>query len=691
MYTSVCRSLALAFSSVLLASATALAQPVWTFRLIVAVEKQTAAYYEKTLSKPIGEIVREQIATVNKNFNSSSAFKGIYAFRADSIYVFSGSVGEVVFRSQPAYDYSIVINGFSDNQIGGGWYGEYRTIYHSWPWNYFDGPFAGTATDGLTHEFGHARGAIDIYGLRVEGKNNPVNLETFEPVNSIMNYPYGNITWDEHTTNLLNTTGGQPVEGEKYITDAFPDTMGIQVVDAQGRPLKNTVLTVYPVNWFSYSVTNTPILTAKTTDNGRFQFSSNPYQPDTKDYPWHIRYCNFLVKAVLNSDTVYTWIPLYDVQNAYFKKGSKAAYNAQVVFPVSPAAIKIGSLSVGTGFCAGSVLVVPFASNGSFEKDNVFTLQLSDAAGSFTNPTTLGRAIGDTVSAVSGTLPFAAGTRYRLRISSSNPVVFSGEVPVIIKSAPAAPEVQSLTVCQYSVPPALQATGFNLRWYTGSPNGAGTTVAPSVNTERAGKINYFVTQTGNGCEGPRATLEVDVRPLATATITGSQTILQGQPASLLVTLSGDGPWSFAYRDSTAAGPGTVQTIQTSVSSYTLSVKPVQSTAYHLTRVSNGCGDGVLAGSAVVVAVIPLLAIEEPLEALVIYPVPTAATLTVQIPGLSPKKSATLRLTTETGTLMMQREATNECLTINIGTYPAGTYVLHVYVGSRVVSKRILKL
>ncbi|ADB36554.1 T9SS type A sorting domain-containing protein [Spirosoma linguale] len=691
MYTSLRRLLVLTFGSVLLASATALSQPVWTFRLIVAVEKQTADYYEKALSKPIKQIVREQLTAVNKNFNSSSAFRGVYAFRADSIYVFSGSVREVVFRSQPAYDYSIVINGFSDNQIGGGWYGSYRTIYHSWPWNYFDGPFASTATDGLTHEFGHARGAIDIYGLRVEGKNNPVNQETFEPVNSIMNYPYGNIIWDEHTTNLLNATGGQSVEGEKYITDAFPDTIGIQVTNAQGRPLKNAVVTVYPVNWFSYSVTDTPILTAKTTANGIVQFSSNPYQPATKDYPWHIRYCNFLVKAVLNSVTVYTWMPLYDVQNVYFRKGARAAYNAQIVFPALPVTLKIGNLSVGTGFCPGSVLAVPFTTNGSYEKDNVFTLQLSDTAGSFTNPTTIGRAAGDTVSAVSGTLPVAAGTRYRLRIGSSNPVVFSDEVPIIIKSAPAAPEVQSLTVCQYSSPPALQAIGFNLRWYTGTPDGAGTTVAPPVNTEQAGKINYYVTQTGNGCEGPKATLEVDVRPLATATITGSQTILQGQPASLKVTLSGDSPWSFSYRDSTTAGPGTVQTIQTSATSYTVAIKPVQSTAYYLTSVSNGCGRGILAGSAAVVTVIPLLAMEEPPGDVVIYPVPAAATLTVQIPGLSSKKPATLRLTTETGTIVMEQETTREHSILNVSTYPAGMYVLQVYVGSQVVSKRVVKL
>jgi hypothetical protein len=658
--------------------------------LIVAVEKQTADYYEKTQAKPIRQIVDEQIKTVNANFNSSAGFRGIYNFRADSIYVFSGSVAEVVFRSQPAFDYRIVIDGFSTNQIGGGWYGSYRTIYHSWPWNYFDGPFAKTATDGLTHEFGHARGAIDIYGLRVDGKNNPVSQETFEPMKSIMNYPYGNITWDEHTTNLLNSTAGSPITGEKYITEAFPDTIAIKVVNARRRAIKNAMVAVYPVNWFSYSVTDTPILTAKTDNNGIYQFLSNPYQPATNNFPWHIRYGNFLIKAVVNSVTVYTWMPLYDVQNTYFKKGAKSAYMAELVFPATPVTLQISSLSTGTGFCSGSLLNVPFTTNGSFEKDNVFTLQLSDAAGNFTNSTSIGRATGDTVSVVSGTLPFAVSTRYRLRISSSNPVVFSNEVPIIIKSAPSAPEVQSLTICQNSSPPPLQATGYNLRWYTDNSGAPGTTTAPVINTEPPGKITYYVTQTGNGCEGPKAMLEVDIRPVPMATIAGSQTILQGQSATLQVSLTGDAPWTFSYRDSTASGQSNEQTVQTSAPSYTLSVKPVQSTAYYLTSVRNGCGNGVLAGRSVNVMVIPLLVIEEPATAVSIYPIPAAATLTVQIPGQLSKNSATIRLITETGMVLLQQETTKEFSTLDVSPYPAGLYMLQVQVGNRLIAKKVMK-
>lgn len=171
------------------------AKPIWTFSMVVAVEKQTATHYEQAYHKPIDQIVREQIATVNANFNRGLTFKGVYNFQVDSIYVFSGAASTEVFRAHPHVSYNLVIDGkFTEPTVGGGWYGNVQTIYHSWNWDFLDGPFAQSATDGLTHEFGHSRGGVDIYGMRVEGSKNPINTTTFEPISSIMNYPYGNIT-----------------------------------------------------------------------------------------------------------------------------------------------------------------------------------------------------------------------------------------------------------------------------------------------------------------------------------------------------------------------------------------------------------------------------------------------------------------------------------------------------------------
>ncbi|RRB00009.1 putative Ig domain-containing protein [Larkinella rosea] len=327
-------------AALLLVSNVALSQTIWRFSVVVAVEKQTAEFYQNMLSKPIRQIVLEQMATVNANFNNGTGhFNGVYDFRVDSLYVFDGDAGIEVSRPHPKYQYGLVIDGaFTPNNLGGGWWGDRQVIYHKWTWStvFNSGPFGPGATDGLTHEFGHARGGIDIYGMRVEGSKNPVNGQTFEPVNSIMNFPYGNIVWDEYTTHLLNsTTDTGPIVGDDWILRPFPKAIAIRAVDNKGQPVSNVILEVFPMEWFSYAVSPTPILKAATGANGIYPFATNPYGPGSLNYPWHIRYPNFLVKATYNSEVVYKWMPLYDAQNVYFRDGYNSTYNAEIVLPVS--------------------------------------------------------------------------------------------------------------------------------------------------------------------------------------------------------------------------------------------------------------------------------------------------------------------------------------------------------------------
>jgi hypothetical protein len=100
--------------------------------------------------------------------------------------------------------------------------------------------------------------------------------------------------------------------GENWITKPFPTAINLRAVDAQGQSLENVLLEMYPVDWFSYSVSPTPILQYSTTPFGSYVFSSNPFQPSTSGYPWTMRYSNFLIKATYQSTVVYKWLPLYE-------------------------------------------------------------------------------------------------------------------------------------------------------------------------------------------------------------------------------------------------------------------------------------------------------------------------------------------------------------------------------------------
>ncbi|HNF48698.1 MAG TPA: hypothetical protein PLF48_04910 [Chitinophagales bacterium] len=79
--------------------------------------------------------------------------------------------------------------------------------------------------------------------------------------------------------------------------------------------------------------------------------------------------------------------------------------------------------------CAGQTVSVSFNTTGTFNTGNSFQIQLSNAAGSFTTPTTIGTYSWAGTSAqnhtVSAAIPgaTAAGTGYRIRIVSTNPAI----------------------------------------------------------------------------------------------------------------------------------------------------------------------------------------------------------------------------------------------------------------------------
>jgi N-acetylneuraminic acid mutarotase len=90
----------------------------------------------------------------------------------------------------------------------------------------------------------------------------------------------------------------------------------------------------------------------------------------------------------------------------------------------TPDSIKPSIVGGSTAFCAGSTISVNYQTVAlTLNSGNVFTLQLSNAAGSFSSPVSLGTLTSTATSGtLNGTIPSgqAAGTGYRIRIVSSN-------------------------------------------------------------------------------------------------------------------------------------------------------------------------------------------------------------------------------------------------------------------------------
>ncbi len=80
-----------------------------------------------------------------------------------------------------------------------------------------------------------------------------------------------------------------------------------------------------------------------------------------------------------------------------------------------------------------------------------------------------------------------------------------------INDQPDAPSTEDLSYCQGDTASALTATGTNLKWYateTGDDLIAGT---PTPSTTAVGATSYWVSQTPNECESPRAELTVTIK------------------------------------------------------------------------------------------------------------------------------------------------------------------------------------
>ena len=186
--------------------------------------------------------------------------------------------------------------------------------------------------------------------------------------------------------------------------------------------------------------------------------------------------------------------------------------------------------------------------------------------------------------------------------------------------------------------------------------------------------------------GSNSSTVLTLRTLPSATLTGAQNIYEGSPANLTVTFGGDGPWTIAYADSIRSYSATALT-----SPYVIEARPVRTTTYRLTGLTNSCGTGPLSGTATI-TVLPLLGVDDnSLDPLVkTYPVPTETTLMVELNLPLIRDPATLTLTDLKGQPIIRQTTRTRLNEMNLTTQPNGLYLLRIQVGDRQTVRKVLK-
>ncbi|GAB3972547.1 hypothetical protein GCM10028806_24690 [Spirosoma terrae] len=119
------------------------------------------------------------------------------------------------------------------------------------------------------------------------------------------------------------------------------------------------------------------------------------------------------------------------------------------------------------------------------------------------------------------------------------------------------------------------------------PSYNGATLQAEVNylkTWLTNRLNWMDANIGTFIQEPLATLSA-----------GNKSVNVGQPASLSISFTGSGPWSYTL---SSGQSGTAST-----SPAVITVSPTQSTTYTIQGVSNSCGSGIQSGT-VIVTVLP---------------------------------------------------------------------------------------
>lgn len=167
-------------------------------------------------------------------------------------------------------------------------------------------------------------------------------------------------------------------------------------------------------------------------------------------------------------------------------------------------------------------------------------------------------------------------------------------VTVVVNALPNRPGVTTpVQLCLNQTATPLTATGTNLLWYTALTGGTGSSTPPTPSTASLGSTTYYVSQTVNGCEGPRAVIVVNVNALATAPgVTSPVNYCQNQAATPL-TATGTG---LLWYTTPTGGTG-------SPAAPVPSTSAVGTTTYYVSQVT-GCGEGPRASITVNVSAGP---------------------------------------------------------------------------------------
>ncbi|MBU1822805.1 MAG: T9SS type A sorting domain-containing protein [Bacteroidetes bacterium] len=671
------------------------------YSVVVAVEKQTATYYEKASAKPIATIVRAQMDTVNTQFNASGKFKDTYEFRVDSVYVVEGNFQNDLFKPQPGFDYKVAIDGYAAGTSVAGWYQPNRLIYHKWMWNNLGGPFAQNATKSLTQVFmttvpatiqltganktlycagdsllayATTDGSFDqtnAFSLQLSDSSGsfqkPTILRTGAPgevlatlKSAVPTLPTGNYK--------IRVAGSQPVVYSNELPiriQAPPAIPGISpLLTCQNATAPILTASGQNLRWYKVATGGTGSTTpppVSTTQAGEatFYVSQSVAGCESPRAALKVTVQALPTLSVSGNTSIFigeeapiqlkfTGKPPYQYRLTNNLSGTATKDTTLLVAPKSTLSYAVQEVSnaCGKGLTGNSASATVTVQNPVLETLAFAPTYFCPGGTVKVNYKKIGR--------------FVTGTNFKIQIAK---VAADGTPPSYTDLAPVSGDTSSTTS---RLPVDLPSGSYRVRVVATHP--------------------LFVI---NGSTSPT---QLVIGSAPTALLTGGEQIFGRDTAQLSIAFTGQGPWTFGYRAVFDNSVGTEFTITTADNPYLLRVAPLISTVYQLTSVRNACGSGTYSPESILIKVVPLLSTADPLteSRVAVFPVPTHATLTLRIGEFASQKAVRWELHNLLGQVVMQQKVRDEESVLSLEKLPVGLYLLRIHIGDQVVVRRVVK-
>ncbi|MBU0984255.1 MAG: hypothetical protein KKA42_10330, partial [candidate division Zixibacteria bacterium] len=295
-------------------------RPIWEFTILASVEGVFVDRFGGLDSCALR--IRDQLDSVNSMFNDSGVFDGNLMFVLDSIQEFGGSGFTQAAEPHPEQDYHVVYD--FDTQSLSNWLypPDNAVLFRTFSTDEVPLPFISAGNRLLAHELAHSRGAVDLYGLEVDGRLNEVNSAGYQFETCVMADGVSR-HWSDHTIRVINSNAERVLEPSGFRLLAFPREMRLLVVDLHDEPVSGASVQVFGHTWYDMALRDDPLDLGVTDSAGVYVMMPDLFiNPVDSDLVCANALClthsTLLLQAEYGGRTGYCWLPFTEPQVHWF-------------------------------------------------------------------------------------------------------------------------------------------------------------------------------------------------------------------------------------------------------------------------------------------------------------------------------------------------------------------------------------